>query len=99
MRVSVDPDGGGPAAPRSALVRCPSAKQANACAVLGDRTVLEGPPPRTPCSQLYGGPQTATLRGQVDGRRIDVALNRSDGCQIARWRLAQPLLKLAVKRT
>jgi len=44
------------------------------------------------CTQIYGGPQTARITGTIDGRRIDRRLSRSDGCQIADWDRAQPLI-------
>ncbi len=44
------------------------------------------PVPRTAlCTQLYGGPQTATARGTVAGVAVDATFNRTNGCEIARW--------------
>lgn len=37
------------------------------------------------CSQIYGGPQTARVRGTFRGRRVDARFNRRNGCEIARW--------------
>ncbi len=37
------------------------------------------------CTQVYGGPQRARIRGRVDGARVDVRFDRSDGCGIADW--------------
>ncbi len=37
------------------------------------------------CTQLYGGPQRARVRGRVEGTRVDVRFDRSDGCGIADW--------------
>ena len=37
------------------------------------------------CTQIYGGPQVALVRGTFLGRRIWTSFKRSDGCQIARW--------------
>jgi len=34
---------------------------------------------------IYGGPQTATIVGVLDGTRIDAAFSRQNGCEIARW--------------
>jgi hypothetical protein len=42
-------------------------------------------PPRTACTQLYGRPQEARVRGRFRGRRISAGFNRRDGCAIARW--------------
>jgi hypothetical protein len=37
------------------------------------------------CTQIYGGPQVALVRGTFLGRRIWASFKRNDGCQIARW--------------
>jgi hypothetical protein len=42
-------------------------------------------PPGTACSQIYGGPQVAIVRGAFRGRRIWATFRRRDGCEISRW--------------
>jgi hypothetical protein len=42
-------------------------------------------PPTTVCSQIYGGPQVAVVRGLFDGRRVFATFARRNGCEIARW--------------
>jgi hypothetical protein len=42
-------------------------------------------PPRTPCTQIYGGPQVARVTGTFRGRRVRTTFTRRDGCAIARW--------------
>jgi hypothetical protein len=42
-------------------------------------------PPNMACTQVYGGPQVAEVRGTFDGRRIKARFTRVDGCQIDRW--------------
>jgi hypothetical protein len=37
------------------------------------------------CTQIYGGPQVAEVRGTFEGRRIKARFSRADGCQIDRW--------------
>ncbi len=37
------------------------------------------------CTEIYGGPQTATVTGTLRGERIDARFSRSNGCEIARW--------------
>jgi LysM repeat protein len=44
------------------------------------------------CSEIYGGPQRARIFGKIGGRRVDVSVNRSDGCGIADWEKLQALL-------
>jgi hypothetical protein len=56
------------------------------------RLIPPSPSPRA-CTQVYGGPQRATVRGIVGG---DLAANtefsRADGCGIADWQRFEPLL-------
>jgi hypothetical protein len=42
-------------------------------------------PPATFCSQIYGGPQVAVVRGLFRGRRVFATFTRRNGCEIARW--------------
>jgi len=44
------------------------------------------------CTQLYGGPQTASIRGTLRGEPVDARFSRTDGCQIARWEQVGDLL-------
>ena len=45
------------------------------------------------CTQQYGGPQTATVRGTYRGQPVDLALSRVDGCRIAQWDALRALLE------
>ena len=65
-----------------------------ACAALvgnGDRAL---PPKRKDvvCSQVYGGPQTATIQGTWQGRTVRSSFSRTDGCEISRWDQLKGLL-------
>jgi hypothetical protein len=42
-------------------------------------------PPATLCSQIYGGPQVAVVRGLFGGRRVWATFTRRNGCEIERW--------------
>lgn len=37
------------------------------------------------CTQIYGGPQTATVTGTYKGQPVNATFNRTNGCEIARW--------------
>jgi hypothetical protein len=37
------------------------------------------------CTQIYGGPETATVTGVWNGRRVSMTFSRTDGCRIAQW--------------
>jgi len=38
------------------------------------------------CTQVYGGPQQATITGTYLGQRVLVFLALNDGCQISRFK-------------
>lgn len=42
-------------------------------------------PSDTVCTQVFGGPQTATVTGTYRGEQVRLELSRSDGCRIAQW--------------
>jgi hypothetical protein len=44
------------------------------------------------CTQIYGGPETATVRGTWRGAPVDASFSRQDGCEIARWDAVAGLL-------
>ena len=44
------------------------------------------------CSQQYGGPETAHVTGRWAGVDVDLALARTNGCQLAQWSSLGPLL-------
>lgn len=37
------------------------------------------------CTQIYGGPQTATVTGTYKGDDVDAEFKRTNGCEIDRW--------------
>jgi hypothetical protein len=41
--------------------------------------------PTTVCTQIYGGPQEALVRGTFRRRRVSIRFARRNGCEIARW--------------
>lgn len=49
-------------------------------------------PPDQVCTEVYGGPQTATVRGTYRGEPVMVDLARTDGCRTAQWDLLGALL-------
>jgi hypothetical protein len=60
-----------------------------ACAALVRSDVLgrlvDGPPADQICTEIYGGPDTARLAGEIDGRTIDATIDRANGCGIDDW--------------
>jgi hypothetical protein len=88
--VEVDADGEGGNAPERRTVRCETADEPPCRGF--DAQAFEPTPRGTACTQLFGGPQTATVSGTWDGERIDARFSRNNGCEIARWKEAEPLL-------
>jgi len=48
--------------------------------------------PGVACTEIYGGPETATVTGTVSGQRVDATFSRTDGCEISRWDALAPVL-------
>ena len=96
LRVTVKPEGsGGPE--RVRRVECAVLGQAAIdprCRVLGglEPRDLEPVPRRTACAQVYGGPATARVTGELRGVRVTAEFNLTDACEIARWRRNAALL-------
>lgn len=65
-----------------------------ACSVLGAQgeRALPPVPAGTMCTELYGGPQKATISGTWRGQRVSARFSRTNGCEIARWDALRGLL-------
>jgi hypothetical protein len=82
----------GPAGPaREATLTCDPPggshpKPEAACTVLASNAdALVPVPADVACTQIYGGPEEATIEGLLGGAQIEVALSRTNGCEINRW--------------
>lgn len=51
------------------------------------------------CTQVFGGPQTARVRGTIDGSQVNRGFSRANGCEIADWDRAAPLLDAPAARS
>lgn len=60
-----------------------------ACLKLGDPAVqvrlFDGPPAGQVCTEIYGGPDVATLIGTIDNFEFSAEITRTNGCGIAEW--------------
>jgi hypothetical protein len=64
---------------------------ATACAQL-TAEALRPLPRDTICTQIYGGPQTIRVTGELDGRAVKRRFARTNGCEIAEYaRVARAL--------
>jgi hypothetical protein len=43
------------------------------------------PPGQDVCTEIYGGPAIAEIRGTFQGEQVDATFARTDGCEIALW--------------
>jgi len=88
LTITVQPQGaGGPT--RTWTLHCDPPggslpRAAAACERLSAEA-LRALPPGTICTQIYGGPQTARVRGRVEGKQVDSRFGRENGCEIHRW--------------
>ncbi|MBK5216032.1 MAG: hypothetical protein JJE02_00490 [Propionibacteriales bacterium] len=60
---------------------------AEACGALEgiDLDVFQPVPAGNACTMIYGGPETATVVGTVNGDKVNAKFSRENGCEIARW--------------
>ena len=94
LTVTVDDDGDGPKPPRVLELDCDAPTDSAACgAAAGVSAADLAPTPEgTACTQQFGGPQTASIKGTIRGEDVDATFSRRDGCEIARWDGVAPLL-------
>jgi hypothetical protein len=53
---------------------------------------LDSVPRRTACAQVYGGPATARVVGELRGVRVSASFDLTDSCEIDRWQRNAALL-------
>jgi hypothetical protein len=93
--VRVDPDGArGPKPAHRLHVVCTKPQQSQACgAAAGIAAADLRPTPKgIACTQIYGGPQTATIVGVIRGQQVDARFSRVNGCETKRWNGVADLL-------
>ncbi len=81
--LTCDPPGGTHPDPAAA---CPALAAATAPFAPIDRNQV--------CTEIYGGPQTATVTGTVAGEPVNASFSRINGCEIARWDAISAVLVL-----
>lgn len=73
--------------PESVDSNLPDARAALAAVEqFGEEIFFPEPRPDRICTQQYGGPQVAVVKGWFRGRKVHSQFSRTDGCEIARWR-------------
>ena len=94
LTVEVDPDGQDPKEAKTATVTCDAPEDCPEIDAL-DPKVFEPTPGNVACTQQFGGPETARVTGTFKGEQVDAEFGRQNGCEIARWEDAAPLLEAA----
>lgn len=57
-----------------------------ACSRLEQLVDPFGPVPKNvACTEIYGGPQVAEVRGTFRGKPVNTTFTRTNGCEIERW--------------
>ena len=49
--------------------------------------------PGPACTEIYGGPDTLSIKGTIDGEPVDATFTRANGCEIERFDRFAELLK------
>ena len=78
--LTCDPDGGSHPSPAAACD-----------ALLEHEDALKPVAGDVPCTEIYGGPQLATIAGAD----VHATLSRTNGCEISRWDALAPVVELA----
>jgi hypothetical protein len=92
IRVDSDGEGGAPARELRLTCAAPTDSQACGAAAGISGAELAPTPDGTACTQIFGGPETASIRGTLHGEEVDATFSRRDGCEIKRWDGVAPLL-------
>jgi hypothetical protein len=72
-------------------VTCPGAG-GGACRSLKAHPEVLWPATDRVCTEIYGGPERARIRGEVNGRQVDVIVQRNNGCGIDDWNSLRGIL-------
>ncbi len=89
LTVTLDRDGRGGEPPRTKNVAC----SGDSCYGI-EESDFAPVPPGTACTEIYGGPDVATVEGEFDGgAHVRVRLTRSNGCEIERFDRFDSLLR------
>ena len=92
LEVTLDADGSGGEEPQVESVSCEPRVGGDPCARL-DATDFAPLDPATPCTEIYGGPDEATVAGSISGQEVSATLTRGNGCEIERFDRLLPLLR------
>ena len=84
-RLTCDPPGGDHPDPAAACT---------ALATNGESALPPVPKDRM-CTQIYGGPEKATVKGTWNGKPVNATFSKTNGCEVGRWQALAGLLPAA----
>src|SRR5690349_9372812 len=81
--VTVDPDGDESQPPKELQVTCKAPTESDLCGAAAGLSAadLAPTPDDVACTQQFGGPETATIKGTLRGEQVDASFSRTDGCE------------------
>jgi hypothetical protein len=93
--VEYDADGNGGEDPAPAPVKCGAPEDSESCRRIADvkPEAFEPVPGDVACTQQFGGPEIVTVAGTFRGEQVDATFTRQNGCEIARFEDAAPILE------
>jgi hypothetical protein len=94
LSIVLDRDGDGGAPSQRAALSCPR-DGPEVCELVAALPSDPGAPvpPGTPCTEIYGGPDTVAIEGTIEGESVEAELTRDNGCEIDRFDRFTPLLR------
>ena len=72
--------------------------EAACAALLANEQALDPVSGDVACTEIYGGPQEATIVGRGREVNLNAALNRTNGCEIDRWEKLKPVVDFPASR-
>ena len=95
LTVTVDNDGAkGSEKPHELELDCAKPTDSQACGAAAGVSAADLRPTGEDiaCTQIYGGPEEATIKGEIRGESVDATFTRTNGCEISRWDRVKALL-------
>jgi len=95
LTITVDRDGGkGGQQPLELELQCAKPTDSQACGAAAGVSAADLRPTAADvaCTEIYGGPEEATIKGTIRGEEVNATFSRTNGCEIARWDRVKALL-------
>ncbi len=92
ITITLDADGPGGEPPKSESVSCEAGADDSPCATLTAADVAPVSADMA-CTEIYGGPDEATIEGTIAGEPVSATLTRGNGCEIERFDRFTPLIQ------